>query len=264
MVFCEAISSYRHSKWFDLLGELLMGSRLGLKPVKTKRAFEEVCDQIRAEIQSGRIAVGDKLPSERELAEQLQVSRATVREAFRTLEIGGVLSLHKGVKGGAVVTEGKVQPITQTITDLLSLGGLSLSDYMEARVCLQKEIIRLACERGTEDDFQALEANIARTREMTTPAHVEDRTTLTVQFYSLLARATHNRAMEILMSAVTEPLAFYIKQIGVDRSWDVAASRTRVLQHLRAREPQAAIDEMVSHMERLHTYMLSRTAAFQG
>lgn len=235
-----------------------MSAGSGFKPVKTRRAFEEVCSQIRAEITSGRLAVGDKLPSERDLAEQLQVSRATVREAFRTLEIGGVLSLQKGAKGGAVVMEGNVRPITQTITDLLSLGGLSLSDYTEARVCLQKEIIRLACERGTEEDFQALEANIERTKEMTTPGNVEDRTALTLQFYAILARATKNHAMEILMSAVTEPLAFYIKQIGVDRSWDVAASRTKFLKHLRERDAQSAIAEMVSHMERLHAYMLSR------
>lgn len=239
-----------------------MTTGLGFKPVKTKRAFEEVCDQIRAEIRSGRITAGDKLPSERELAQQLQVSRATVREAFRTLEIGGVLSLQKGVKGGAVLMQGNVRPITQTITDLLALGGLSLSDYTEARMCLQKEIIRLACERGTEEDFEALEANIERTRQMTTPAQIEDRTALTVEFYALLARATHNRAMEILMSAVTDPLAFYIKQIGVDRTWDVAASRTTVLRHLRARNPDAAIKEMVAHMERLHAYMLSRADAF--
>ena len=60
------------------------------------------------------------------------------------------------------------------------------------------------------------------------------------------------------MSAVTEPLAYYIKQIGVDRSWDVAASRTKVVQHIRERDVDAAIAEMISHMERLHAYMLSR------
>lgn len=241
-----------------------MAAEMGFRPVKTKRAFEEVCDQIRSEIQAGRITAGDKLPSERDLAEQLQVSRATVREAFRTLEIGGVLSLQKGVKGGAVVMHGDVRPITQTISDLLSLGGLSLTDYTEARTCLQKEIIRLACERATEADFDALEANIAATREKTSEAQIEDRTALTVQFYSLLARATRNKAMEILMSAVTEPLAYYIKQIGVDRSWDVAASRTKFVLHLRERDTEAAVAEMNSHMERLHSYLLSRQEPVSG
>ena len=235
-----------------------MKSKISFKPVRPKRAFEEICDQIRKEMQSGRIGAGDKLPSEKELAEHLQVSRATVREAFRTLEIGGILSLQKGVHGGAIVKQGDTRPITQTISDLLSLGGLSLNDYTEARMCLQKEIIRLTCERGTEEDFAALEHNITLTQECNTAVLIEDRTALTVEFYAILARATKNRAMEILMAAVTEPLAYYIKRIGVDRSWDVAASRTKFVKHLRERDADAAIAEMTSHMERLHSYLLSR------
>jgi len=236
----------------------MSGSRR-FQAVKTKRAFEEVCDQIRASIQAGDLVSGDKLPAERDLAEQFSVSRATVREALRTLEFGGVLRLYKGVNGGAVVMQGDVRPITQTIADLLSLGGLSLRDYMEARVSLQKEIIRLACERGTDEDFDALAANVAQTRALNTPYLIEERTELTLQFYALLAMATKNRAMEILMAAVTEPLGYYIKQIGVDRRWDVAASREAFLGHLRNRDAQAAIAEMVNHMDRLHSYMLSRT-----
>ena len=79
----------------------------------------------------------------------------------------------------------------------LSLGGLSLADYMEARVCLQKEIIVLACERGTEEDFAALEINISETEQMSTPAQIEDRTAHTIEFYTILARATKNQAMSI-------------------------------------------------------------------
>lgn len=235
-----------------------MSESVSFRPVKTKRAFEEVCDQIRSAILSGRLEAGDKLPAERELATSLQVSRATIREAFRTLEIAGVLSLRKGVHGGAVVMQGDSKPITQTVSDLLSLGGLSLSDYMEARVCLQKEIIVLACERGTEADFAALEANINATEQLSTPIQIEDRTAHTMEFYAILAKATRNQAMSILMALVTEPLGYYIKKIGVDRSWNVAESRRRFVGHLRARNAEAAVEEMLSHMERLHTYMLSR------
>ncbi|MEC7762167.1 MAG: GntR family transcriptional regulator [Pseudomonadota bacterium] len=228
------------------------------KPIKTKRAFEEVCEQIRGEIQTGNLTPGDKLPSERELAEQFQVSRSTVREAFRTLEIGGVLELHKGVHGGAVVVSGNERPITQTMADLLSLGGISLQDYTEARACMQREMIRLACERGTDEDFAAMEDNLSRMRDAGPGISVEDRTHLTQEFYDGLARATHNGAMVIIMRAFTEPLSFYLNQIGVDRTWDVAASREKFLKHLRARDAQAATDEMIGHMDRLHSFMLSQ------
>ena len=151
--------------------------------------------------------------------------------------------------------------VVAAVLFILSLGGLSLADYMEARVCLQKEIIVLACERGTEEDFAALEINISETEQMSTPAQIEDRTAHTIEFYTILARATKNQAMSILMAAVTEPLGYYIKQIGVDRSWNVAESRRRFVAHLRARNAPEAEKEMMSHMERLHGYMLQRAAA---
>ncbi|TDK52621.1 FadR family transcriptional regulator [Antarcticimicrobium luteum] len=232
---------------------------LPFKPIRTKRAFEEVCDQIREEIQSGNLAPGDKLPSERELAEQFHVSRSTVREAFRTLEIGGVLELQKGVRGGAVVLMGNEErPITQTMADLLSLGGISLRDYTEARTCMQREMIRLACQRGTEEDFADMEDNLGRMRAAGPGISVEARTMLTQEFYETLAKATHNGAMVVIMRAFTEPLSFYLNKIGVDRTWDVATSREKFLAHLRARDVEAATAEMVGHMDRLHAYMLSK------
>ncbi len=236
----------------------MLSEKQSFKPVRTKRAFEEVCDQIRREIQAGSLSAGDKLPSERELAEQFEVSRSTVREAFRTLEMSGVLSLQKGMKGGAVVMKGDPKPINQTMEDLLSLGGLSLKDYTEARVCLQREIIKLACERATEEDFAALEANIQALTQAGPKIDADERSRLTQEFYGLLAGATKNQAMMVIMSAFTAPLAYYLKQIGPDRSWDVGASRAKFLRHLRKRDEKAAVDEMVGHMNRLHSYLLSK------
>lgn len=235
-----------------------MADRKVFEPIRTRRAFEEVCEQIRESIQSGAFSAGDRLPSERELAEQFAVSRTTVREAFRTLEIGGLLSLRKGVRGGAVLMRGNSSPINRTMLDLLVLGGLSLEDYTEARVCIQREIIRLACERATDEDFAALDANIAELRKAGSGISGDERSRLTEGFYTILARATRNSAMTIIMSAFTEPLSFYLKQIGPDRTWDVAESRAKFIEHLRRRDPEAAEAEMVRHMQRLHAYLISQ------
>jgi GntR family transcriptional repressor for pyruvate dehydrogenase complex len=234
--------------------------RQNFKPVRTKRAFEEICEQIRGEIQSGALSAGDKLPDERELAELFHVSRSTLREAFRALEMAGILTLHKGVKGGAVLLQGNTKPITQTMEDLLSLNGLSLKEYTEARVCVQRAIIRLACERAKEEDFARLEDNISRMRARGPQITADERLQLTKEFCDLLARATKNRAMSALMSAFTEPFAHYLKQIGPDRTWDVAASRSKFVRHLRARNADAAIAEMVGHMQRLHMFLLKHQA----
>ena len=70
-------------------------------PVQTRRAFEEVASQIREQLTKGALKPGDRLPSERELAEQFGLSRNTVREALRSLEMSGILEFRKGATGGA-------------------------------------------------------------------------------------------------------------------------------------------------------------------
>jgi DNA-binding FadR family transcriptional regulator len=74
-------------------------------PVRSTRLFEEICDQIRGQLSLGKIGPGDKLPAERDLADQFGVSRSAVREALRTLEVSGLIELRKGPKGGAFMLE---------------------------------------------------------------------------------------------------------------------------------------------------------------
>lgn len=228
------------------------------KPVRTRRAFEEICLQVREQVRAGNLSAGDKLSAERELAQQFQVSRSSVREALRALEIAGVVTLQKGAHGGAVIQKGTPEPLTRTMHDLLLLGGVSLQDFTEARVCLQREVVRLACERATEEDFLALEENVAKTANVGTPDRALERTELTIEFYALLAKATRNEVLCALMAAITDPLRDYIAKLGPDRSWDIAAARGQLLVRLRARDADGAIDEMVAHMRRLHRHLLGK------
>ena len=106
-----------------------------------------------------------------------------------------------------------------------------------------------------------MEANIDELRRAGAAISSDERIRLTQEFYDLLAEATKNRAISVVMSAFTEPLGYYIRKIGPDRSWDVAASRANFLGHLRNRDVDAAIAEMMDHMQRLHSYILSQNAA---
>ncbi len=87
-------------------------------PIRTKRVFEEICEQVRREMAAGSLRPGDKLPPERELAQKLGVSRAAVREALRSLEIAGVVGLHKGAHGGAFILKGDPDIVTRSIREL--------------------------------------------------------------------------------------------------------------------------------------------------
>src|SRR5690606_8735266 len=90
--------------------------------ISSKRSFENVVDQIRALIGSGQLREGDRLPPERELAAQFGVGRNTLREALRALENSGVLTLRKGVNGGAFIHSGGGEAVTKALADLYRMG----------------------------------------------------------------------------------------------------------------------------------------------
>jgi DNA-binding GntR family transcriptional regulator len=88
---------------------------------KRVRSFDDVVEQVRRSIADGAIGAGERLPSERELAEQFGVSRATLREALRALEALGILEIRLGAHGGAFAREQPGDRITSALRDVLTV-----------------------------------------------------------------------------------------------------------------------------------------------
>lgn len=130
------------------------------RPVRTRRTFEVVCDQIRSQLARGELRPGDRLPGERELAEQFDISRSGVHEALRNLEAAGIVEARTGVTGGFFIRSGEPAGLTQSVQDMVSLGQVSIQNVTEARIELMAVAIRLACARASEEEFDAIEADI--------------------------------------------------------------------------------------------------------
>lgn len=96
---------------------------LSFAVISPARAVDEISAQVRSMVADGRLKPGDRLPSERELAPRLQVSRNTLREALRTLEHAGLIEMRKGASGGAFVRTGSGGVIITGLSDLYHLGG---------------------------------------------------------------------------------------------------------------------------------------------
>src|SRR5919198_3620527 len=89
------------------------------EPVATRRTFEEAVEQIGEKVKSGELQVGERLPSERELAAQMRISRPTLREAVKVLTEAGVLEVRRGQSGGIFVGSELVPPrLLRTTTDI--------------------------------------------------------------------------------------------------------------------------------------------------
>lgn len=223
--------------------------RLDFQQVRTRRVFEEICDQIRQLLNAGTLRPGDRLPAERDLALEFGVSRPAVREALRTLEISGVVSLQKGVKGGAYVRDGNPALLTQTLQDLVSLGRVSLRSLVEARALILDTVMRLACERASEEDFRKIEENISY---IESSHDLDHRAAAGATFFRLIAEATRNEVLVMLVDSLGDIVRYVINRIG-RKAWpELVEVRRRILAAMRKRNPGVAIKAIHEYLAVVH------------
>jgi DNA-binding FadR family transcriptional regulator len=228
-------------------------SSLGFEPIAPSRAFEEIATQIRDLVATGRLKPGDRLPSERDLSAKFNVSRNTLREALRALELSGIIELRKGAAGGPFVLPGSSSVVVNGMRDLYHLGAIKPEHLTEARLWLSEVVVRVACERVTEEDLKALEVNVAQASKADKAGNFQARADLHREFHNLLAAATRNPLIAITMEAVMEVMREFVRTIGPSDNPYTLPSRRRLLKYLRARDADAAVAEMNKFLERLQS-----------
>lgn len=219
--------------------ELPPAPPLRFAKVTRRRVFEEICDQIRRRLARGDYKPGDKLPTERELAAEFGVGRPAVREALRTLENSGVLMLKKGLKGGAFVRHGDPALLTQSIHDLMNLGHLSLESLMEARIVLSDAVLKMACERGTEEEFDAVEKSIGVSEQLEIYGDLNERVHVGTEFFRLIAMAAHNEALTLLIESLSVIVRHVVLQVRPPSTAQIPLRR-QILAAMRKRDAATA------------------------
>ncbi|WP_307849713.1 FadR/GntR family transcriptional regulator [Qaidamihabitans albus] len=131
-----------------------------LRPMARPRLYEQVLERLREYVADAGLRAGDKLPAERELAQRLGVSRASIKQAIVVLEVQGAVEVRHG--GGTYLVRDTldVEPV-----DKLVERRRRLPDVLEAREALETKLAELAAERRTRQDLDALEAALAYMRE---------------------------------------------------------------------------------------------------
>ena len=126
------------------------------------RIFQDLVDQIQAAILDGRLQPGDKLPSQRNLVDMFQTSRASIREALRVLEQKGLIEVKLGVSGGAVIKTAGTESITQDLMLLMQQQKVSFDHLAEFRESIEGDVAALASLRATAADVAHLEDILTR------------------------------------------------------------------------------------------------------
>ncbi len=123
-----------------------------------EKAYEKVIDYIESNILDGHFEVGDKLPSERELSQMLSVSRNSVREGIRILEVIGVISSQHGI--GNYIADHFDKTLVQVMTMMYALEKMTYNEIREFRYAVEFQAVVLAMDNITKDQIEKLQKNL--------------------------------------------------------------------------------------------------------
>lgn len=225
-----------------------------LKVVRAKRLYEQVAEQIEALIRDQQLPAGSKLPSEREFAEQLGVSRPSLREAMIALETLGLVEVKVG-DGTFVATRLPIRSDFSLVVDA-DLGP-GLHEQFEARRAVEVTCAALAARRATPEQIDELEQSVVRMAgQIEAAVNPMDSHR---QFHECLARASGNMIFEKAVSDLWDlrhqPMWDLLRQkVEHPESWAAGlAFRRKLVEAIRRRDEVAARTAMEEHFNRVGT-----------
>ena len=212
------------------------------EPLKSKRSFEEISSNIKSLIFSGALKPGDLLPFENKLAKQYKVGRQTIREAFRILELSGLLTVQKGYGGGPVIQDNIMEKISDMILDAVRLDKLSVQEFTAARIAIEKAILNEAFDKIDEEDIKKLQENVATAEEKikkNQSASIEN-----FNFHTLLARASKNNIYIIMEGAINAIHRFLRRRYAFpyDKTKAGAVAHTQIIEAIINKDRDRALD----------------------
>lgn len=169
-----------------------------LEAIPHRRLAEEIIDRIERLILNEELRVGDALPSERELAAQLHVSRNILREALGTLVQKGLLEVRPG--SGTYVARPNSEFLRDTLDHFIRFNKSALFDLIEARRAIEVEIAEMAATRATDKDRELIAAALERLERSV--GSLEPYTEADIHFHSTLALAAKNGILELLLDSI--------------------------------------------------------------
>jgi GntR family transcriptional regulator, transcriptional repressor for pyruvate dehydrogenase complex len=216
-------------------------------PIRQARASGEIVAQIEHAIFEGELRTGDRLESERELAERFGVSRITVRDALRVLEARGLVQVKVGASGGAFVTETNADQVAESISTMILLRRMTLSGLAEARTVVETATCEFAAERADKAAIQRIEQTVEKGRSVV--REQAPHTEASMDFHVAVADASKNELLAATVSAYRDLLVQTLHDMR-----DVRSAKTTqkahedILDAIRSHDPEAARKLMLEHL----------------
>lgn len=218
-----------------------------LRPIERLGVNQQILSRLKAFLEQKHLKVGSRLPSERDLAALLRVSRPSVREVLRALAILGIV---KSKQGDGTYLATSLQRVLNLPDQVLTLQeSLDLAELAEARSAIEPVVASLAATRASRDDLARTQHQLL---EMKRSLH--DRRLFLqhdLEFHLSVMRACGNDVLKRMMSVVLEKLFEHSQQLAQNysnlaRIWDLHET---IYTSLSRRDPRAARVAMVRHMK---------------
>jgi len=224
--------------------------------VRRPKVYEEVAKQLERLIVE-KMNVGDKLPSERELAELLQVSRSSIRDAIRSLELIGLVEPRQGA--GTIVRERAVESPTSPFADALKRRQERVSELLDFRKMLEPPLASRAATHASAEEISEMEEILQRQEAKVSQGEIsiaED-----AEFHYSIALASGNsvvlRVIDILMDLLRDTRERSLQVPG--RQEKSLAGHRRILSAIKRRDAEAAKSAMRRHIEDVEEIVLSES-----
>jgi GntR family transcriptional repressor for pyruvate dehydrogenase complex len=228
-----------------------------LKTIKKQRLYENIVAQIHNVIEKGEFQVGDKLPTERELALTFGVSRHSVREAIRTLEQQAVVKSTPG--SGTFIGPGKGDSVVNFLARSILGERDKLADIFVFRRMIEPEIAYLAAQNASEDDIRDLEENLNEQQENVLNKQLYIK--LDIRFHYLLAKSTGNSILarigeniNNLLSSCRDEMFYQDKK----RTTNSFCAHEKIFKAVQEGDAESARALMLNHISDIETLILEK------
>jgi GntR family transcriptional repressor for pyruvate dehydrogenase complex len=225
-------------------------------PIKNTTVSEKIVEQIKEMLLSGNLNKGDKLPSERQLAETLQVSRSSVREALKELEMMGLIEVKQGE--GNFIKENFEDILFEPFSTIFLIKESNEKEILELRNIIEKGTVSLAAERITKEELEDLR-NILDAAEKSNSE--EELAELDIIFHYKISQASKNFLLQSILNAVSSLIETSIKDIRKnilikeEHKEIIKKQHLNIYNALEKNDPKAAEIAMANHIYFVNSQM---------
>jgi len=237
---------------------LVKPARTLFHSVRSGRVSEQIAEQLQAAIFSGELKPGDRLPPERELVERFEASRASVREATRSLQLAGLISIRPGAGGGAYVTTPNFELVARALQTMLQAGTFEPTELYQARLLLEPGIAEIAAREADPDDVSLLRASLEEGRQRM--VRRADTAPASYTFHFLLAKAAKSNLLLMLVSSLLDLVHKSDQEAGDTRrpSPSIVRAHEAIVSAIERHDADGARQATTEHLLKLQSQVPSR------